>query len=336
MRRNELIKSLTVVKNAVVSTGIDSLFNEIRTKQPAERIVESPIALSAYSNFIMAYTNFNPIEKQILSSFELDILHDINFWSRLMDKGSDEIGLLFSVRTNSQALSNAIDKIIPLLSRTSDFIETSVDGVNSEGVTKKIELKTLTFIIKEDKNVDISIDNLLEILNSIKSIFEVICRVHSIDRTELFIGSIDSGSDKSIDIIGIAEAVNKSSAFIMECWDRFRFRKEQKLDKSFKTMTEGLSVIDKIQSSVDSNSISVEEAEKLKRSVIKSMDTLIGNGVYTPEAESRAIPLPSQIPVERRLMIEYQDPDTPRKIVAKKNVPAKVEKRARPAVKPKA
>lgn len=114
-----------------------------------------------------------------------------------------------------------------------------------------------------------------------------------------------SGSDKSIDFIGLAAAIDKLSNAILQSWDRVRFAKSAKTSASIKTASEGILLISQIATATEHGAMTPEEAEKMRRTVIKSIDDLFANGVYTKAMETVPPFQPDQLIVERRKLITH-------------------------------
>jgi ABC-type cobalamin transport system ATPase subunit len=111
----------------------------------------------------------------------------------------------------------------------------------------------------------------------------------------LIIGSMDSGSEKSFDVIAVASAISKLSSFLLECWNRIRFHSAEKAEKNIKTVSEGLDVIAKIEQNLEKRSIGEAEAARLKKVVLKYVNNLFNNGVYTPEMELIVVVKPKPV-----------------------------------------
>jgi hypothetical protein len=93
-----------------------------------------------------------------------------------------------------------------------------------------------------------------------------------------------TGSEKSLDVIGVASAISEASSFLLECWNRVRFHSVEKAEKNLKTFSLGLEVIEKINQNLKHGSINETEAEELKRDVMELI----------------VVPKPSRLLTERR------------------------------------
>jgi hypothetical protein len=130
--------------------------------------------------------------------------------------------------------------------------------------------------------------------------------------SDLIVAAFDSGSDKSLDLIGAAAAVEKLSAFLLEAWDRIRFARTTKLRASIKAASDGLTLLNELKVAQEKGTVTAEEAEKLKRVLLKSVDDLFLKGVYTDEMEE-SVPLqPSAIEFQRtKLITHFVEPNAP-------------------------
>src|SRR5262249_11832732 len=151
-------------------------------------------------------------------------------------------------------------KLVQLLQRETDRFAIAI-----KAETKQIEAQKITLLIREDRTPNLTTRQLAHIIEAIDELYATITKVYHIQQSELVVGSLDSGSDKSLDVIGIAKAIEKLSALLLESWDRVRYKSGTLLHVNAKAALEGLSVIGEIQSLHERNAITDEEAEKLKR-----------------------------------------------------------------------
>jgi hypothetical protein len=201
----------------------------------------------------------------------------------------------------------AAPSLVNILARAGDEAPSKDHKAQLDGKSKT------TFLVKDKDVPDLSLRHLSTILNDVETLYHAIAKIYGIEGGELVVGSMDSGSEKSFDVIGVAAAISKLSSFLLECWNRIRFHSAEKAEKNIKTVSEGLDVLEKINQNLEKRSIDEAEAVRLKKVVLKCVNNLFGNGVYTPEMELVVIVKPSQLPVDRRKMIPYirnsEDPD---------------------------
>jgi hypothetical protein len=172
-------------------------------------------------------------------------------------------------------------KVLHLLARPGGPKPVVVTERGKKGKPKLIPTETVTFFIRESETPNLSADQFAHILNAAQNLYSVILKVHNLEPTDLVVGALDSGSDKSIDIIGVAAAIAKLSELLLQSWDRVRFGRSAKTSASIKTASDGLTLLTQLAAAVGTGAISNSEGEKLRRTVIRSIDDLFANGAYT-------------------------------------------------------
>lgn len=312
MRRDNLIKSLLGVSQALIESGAQDIFMYlVRTGGSGK---ESPYpakfyndALRGYSKFMLHYANFSVEEKLVLKEFGLEILALSETW--LTGKTPD------GKKTFTYLIRMTIDSIaitIRLLQRETDKREIVVDAVENNKA-KSFDTKKLTFIIPEGEVPSLTLKELSLITSDIESIFQAIIKLEGAGPSELVVAALDSGSEKSIDVAGIASAIDKLSGFLLEAWDRIRFARSSKVRVSIKAASEGLTLLNELSAAREKGSISPEEAEKLKRVVLKGVDELFSKGVYTKEMQESVPVRPNQLEYQRtKLITHYKESSEPK------------------------
>jgi len=212
-----------------------------------------------------------------------------------------------------------IPPLLELLRRTSETDEIILEEPAKKGKSKTISTARLTFLVREPNAPNLTVNQFAEILEAIQSLYNIILKVNELENSELVVGSLDSGSDKSIDIIGVASGIAKLSDLLLQSWDRVRFARSAKTAASIKTASDGLTLLTQVNTAAEKGAITAEEAEKLRRTVIKSIDDLFHNGVYTRTMEESRPIQPSQLPVERRKLITHFSGDHPKTVTTEES-----------------
>jgi hypothetical protein len=121
------------------------------------------------------------------------------------------------------------------MERTSD---TSKVVLESSGQDKSTEIKTskVTLLIREESSPTLTVEQLSAILTAVRQLNDAIAKIYQFENNAFVVGSIESGSDKSIDLIGAAGAAAKLKELILESWDRIRYSKPMKLSANLKAL----------------------------------------------------------------------------------------------------
>jgi hypothetical protein len=149
------------------------------------------------------------------------------------------------------------------------------------------------------------------IIDEIENLFQAIAKVVGGASSDLIVSALDSGSEKSIEVAGVAAVIDRMSAFLTEAWNSIRFPRSSKTRANIKAASESLTFINDISSACTNGALSPEEAEKLKRIALKSVEGLFAMGVYTPEMQETIPPRPNQVEFQRTKLISHYKESSP-------------------------
>lgn len=307
MRRDEFIGAFYRLKNALKDSQLDKLLSLGRSQRDASSKVLSAV-LGSYAKFMTHYARFTELEKKLMEAFQLTPIIDPEFWYEYVGSSESKGPMAAAVhaRWGTILISEYIPPIIGLLEQTKEVEPIIVTEGSKKGKQKSVAMQKVTFLIRESDTPNLSVEQFSSVLNAIQNLYNVILKIDNLGHADLVVGALDSGSDKSIDIIGVAAAIAKLSDLLLQSWDRIRFGQSTKMSASIKTASDGLTLLTQIASAVTAGTLSATEGEKLRRTVVKSVDELFSNGVYTEEMEGNVPIPPSQLPVERRKLIAHR------------------------------
>lgn len=320
MRRSEIIRgSIRVIEAVTKSRLPDVLELALRGARSKEKGLSDNIIqeiLKFHEQFVTMSNDFGTIERRIFRIFGLEPIFDADFWALVIagaTSSAESHQLVSRVRRSAWWVREFLPRMIELIQREADRRPISIHTEKKEIVGEK-----MTLFIREQEAPNLTTKQFVQIMEAIDELYAIITKVYHIEHSELVVGSLDSGSDKSLDVIGIAKAVEKLSALFLECWDRIRYRHGTLLHANSRAALEGLSVISEIQALQAKKAISDEEAEALTRGIVRNMQTLFKSGVYTSKMEEQRPISPSEIPVERKKLITYSPPEKGQGSIGKK------------------
>ncbi len=224
------------------------------------------------------------------------------FWNSIVLGNQTGRGETMLVRRGVGFLDDFAPKFGALLVRTSEQQELVLDQNEDR---KASETNRLTFLVREPSAPSLTIKAFAEILTSLDTLYSVVLKINGLDATELVVGALDAGSDKSFDVIGVAGAITKLSDLLLQAWDKVRFARALKTTSNFKAALEGLTFLEHLKHTAENGGVSAEEAEKLRRTAVNCISNLFSAGVYTFQMETQPVVKPSQLPVERRKQITH-------------------------------
>jgi hypothetical protein len=231
-----------------------------------------------------------------MDAFGLMKVTEPKFWRSFISADEKNRSETVRARWGTMLIDEYMPPILNLLRSGEETAPIVVREGGKKGKQKSIPTRKITFLIRESDIPNLSVEQFGHILDAVQNLYNAILKVHNLGQAELVVGSLDSGSDKSIDIIGVASAIAKLSDLLLQSWDRVRFGRSAKLSTSIKTASDGITLLAQISAAVTAGTISAAEGEKLRRTVVKNIDELFSNGVYTKEMEADVPILPKPTP----------------------------------------
>lgn len=304
MRRDTLLTALANVKAALEASSAHQVLSYLGSRSKSEDTLSPSFvtsALSGYAQFMIAYNEFGNEEKKILEDFGFLELKEASTWITPTRPEPRKPTVSARIRYYLETA----EPFFKLLTRQADIKEIIVQDTKTR---KPIQTKKLTFIIREQESPTLTLSDFSSIISDIENAFQTILKINSDPPSDLIILALDSGSDKSIDVAGIAGAVEKFSNFLLEVWDRVRFARANKVRASIKTASDGLTLLNELRAAQEKGALSAEEAEKLKRVLLKSVDDLFAKGVYTREMQDNVPLRPNEVEYHRvKQITHYSD-----------------------------
>lgn len=144
-----------------------------------------------------------------------------------------------------------------------------------------------TFTLPENEGDYSSPARATYLLEGVSLIYEAISETHGKEGNDLAFLSCDSGSDKVFDFAGSGEIVKEIRLLFIEVWDRIVFYKQRSHQLSADAISNSLPLIEKISHMERDGVLVAEQAEILKRKLLKGIDKIIDSGAITPEMENR-------------------------------------------------
>jgi len=305
MRRAELTGAVRDIVSLIARAQVRSLLRSIMYERPNSQSESGTDwgkqVLTSFSELQMAHARFGPIHHQIISILGISAIFETVFWVPFLGKSPEvrpeRSTELFRTLEGIDVTEDYLPKFLTLLDRETDVVK-KVSLEAGAGERRDDDASLLTIYFRDPSGGALTASQMAGAVASISSIYEVIRDLYKYQQSDLVVGSLDSGSDKSIDFIGVADAIHKISGLILACWDRVRDGRSLKLAANSRAALEGLEVLEKIDALAAKGTLSAEQAEKSKRGLLRDIDALFQSGVYTSDMAAPqergldALPLP--------------------------------------------
>jgi hypothetical protein len=301
MRRDELIEAARNLLGALKASNMTQTV--LSATRPNTRDgVASGLLFAAYANFMTNYSSFGENEKTLMKLFHIEPITSTSLWEKLV---KPEGNVAIQVRRGLTFLEEFLPTVISMLERESDRNNATFEDPSDP--SRLVESERIRFFVRDPGLPTLTLQHFAGILRSIGELHSSIETVEQYKHTELIVASLDSGSDKEFDLLGIASSVKKLSETLLEVWNRIQAAKATKAKVNYASACEGIAVLVKLNAAEKSNAIPREQAESIRRTIVGSINELFENGVYTAEMENQNIPVPSALPIDRRKLLTHQD-----------------------------
>lgn len=290
MRREELIDSAEKVLKAAKETNIhESIRSLLRPTSASENKIDPVSVVESLQKFSIISSNFSPTEHKILEILEITEINSPKVWAKILASSDKVIAreAIYNIYHGLNNLENYLPKILNLIKR--DY-EKQV-----EGKTKVVSTENIVRVILPEDNLVSSPERLSNVLESISSFYEVYSIIYEVNKNELGVISLDSGSDKSFDFIGAAKVMESVRKLIIDLWDRVVFYRERKVLERLELIAKSLPIIDKIGQLEQDGKLGREQCEILRRLVATGATKFISAGAVLPEFSQYATQNPRQL-----------------------------------------
>lgn len=282
MRRIDILKSISNVQNLLKNTGMYELISELVAH---ENKISPATIIGKAQDFYKFYSELNNDEKRIITILGLDDLHNANFWAKTLPNGerNSKMEVTYPIYSSLNFVQDNLGKLIDIFKQdNSPYIINERNQVIPRIDNDKD--KILTVILPENiDNVLSKPDRLIKVLSSIDVLYKVVSEINGYDGNDLSVLSIDSGSDKSFDFIGIAKAVDAVKELIINLWDKVVFYREKKLHERMELISKSIPLVTTINDLEKDKKLIPEQAELFRRDVLNGINDFLSAGAVLPE-----------------------------------------------------
>ena len=294
MRRIELEHAIRALQAALNESGLLEIVTKPEQRKEDRNIQD---VLSAMRSYAVHESRFDATTRTLAKIMDLSELGEVEMWLGLI-RGDDPV--LYMLRARLIFANEYLPKITALLKQKdlTDFLAAQT------GPKDESNYGTLRVIVLEESAQFSRPERLIQVLEAVTSLHDSCSRIQGVSSDQLTVLSCDSGSDKSFDFLGIAKIVEQIKEIIIALWERVAFFKERKLQAQVEALSETLPVLSTVTDMVNSNKLSKEEAEIVRRGILNGCKKFIAAGAIIPEIEEHSVHNPRVLMApERKLLM---------------------------------
>ena len=244
--------------------------------------------------------NSDPAASKILKSLKIDAIYETSRLGKLLST--------FSTVGQAQGIWNTP----PNFAEFFIFLELLRSLANLEGTcsqlldAEKIGAPASHDGILELQVIDydgagISPNRIALLVSSVVKLHTDLARIHGITGDRLRFAYFDSGSDLLVALQCAKAIIESMKSLLAEWWKYIRFRSYESFEKKMDAISKSLSVMESVQTAVESKVIDEETANILKTRVLIEVDNLIGIGATLP------LPVGTEKIDERKLLTDQRN-----------------------------
>ena len=258
------------------TAGVMKMFEEgmETAHRPGKEDNRTWFSLGVFQKYSVLTATYGEVERKVADIIGIAPLLTSDFWSELSREQNPEI--LFSMRRHLFFAQNELPKILALLQQDHTTV---MKGDDASRPREYREKEMITFVLPEDEKVFSSPARLIAALDSIVSMYSVFAALENHPESDLILLALDSGSDKSFDLLGLAKVMEEVRKLIIAIWDRRVFYRHAQVSQCIALIAESLPVLERIEELKQKKVIGPEQAELLKRKAIHGATQFLESGV---------------------------------------------------------
>lgn len=297
MLRNELIEAVRQVTTALRETELGDLLDVSSRRSSRENALPQDLLrslLSALKAYSLRAQNFNNAARHLTKIMEIDRLEDPRVWAEILAPAGNDKNIPISFRL-TRAISftlQQLPKIIALLERD-QIISARKPGGDDGNNAESLNVISLV-VVENDEHVS-TVQRIVTALHSVELIYNACAVINNREVEKLSLITCDSGSDKIFDLVGASDIIVCVKELISEMYGNIVYFRERKLQMKQELAMRNISLLEKVHTLQETNTIGPEQAEVLKRQLVQGISGLIDTGVITTEIQARTQINPRQL-----------------------------------------
>ena len=273
MRRKLLIETITKIQDAITDTELlERLHVRIVTlKKTGKKVHNIGDLLAALNQFSIRMSKLTDAEREVLTLLDLHHLNEPKNWPKLIS--TDRPELLKSVFSNLRRLRSSLQyfrRVLALGHEELNFIE----GDN----------ETISILVLPDDQGQDTPEKIANILTSVQELYQSFATIEHIENVEpLTIIGMDSGNEKSIELQGNSELLEKMKELLYALWMQVLPSHNQYLSDQLKLILKSLPILERVDELATLGKLDKENAALVKRQLLNSLEQIIRSNTIIEE-----------------------------------------------------
>lgn len=284
MRRDTLIKALERVRSDLIACELNSIFQGLMEgrRENKERSIPSGL-FSAYQEYIRRTSAYDSNHLYILSVFDLNDLLNPDWWHRVVVE-PDALQHYWPIR---QSISFVIDQAPKLITMISQKGVEEALKEKSLSQVEKSNFEPFSIVLIEDDEENSKPERIIQCLDAVDKIYKTLAEIRGLSSESLVILACDSGSDKSFDFLGVADLVREIRKCFAGLFNYRLLNRQVQTSANIALLSQALPIVAEIDELRKAGSLTDEQAERLRHTLLKSASQFLECGAITSDMENQ-------------------------------------------------
>ena len=231
--------------------------------------------------YVAKVSTYNEVEKNVYGILGLSMLADPMFWQ-------DQIKQFEPATAYDawQKMRRANEVIVPIL----NLLDRDYENITKNESFPGQDVQVQTVILTDEGGHLSSPIRIVELITAVEQIYAVIAEADGVRDAALAIVGMDSGSEKSLDFLGLARLMHELRETVQMVYNMITFHKQNVTIRNLQVAGETLAVVGKIAKLENAKSISEEDAKRMKQRLFAGLEKFAATGAYTREMNMPHLP----------------------------------------------
>ncbi|MFC3229908.1 hypothetical protein ACFOGJ_21840 [Marinibaculum pumilum] len=295
MRRTEIIAAAEAVDRLLEQTGIAALAAAAAgLAGSGDGMALADRVFDVYGRAAAETGRLTAAERHVLHSFGMQAMLDRDWWrSAMSEAAAGRAGALNALALQIRAFRTARPALQALVAPTT--IAEHVQG----GAEDQAKLDGLMLLLIDDAQHRSTPERLIAALSAVSTFYRVAARLEGHGEADLTVLGLDSGNDKSIELVGLAKVIAAVREIILSVYRRAAAYADLTGQERLQQIKADLPVLH------DLGRLGAEQAEIFRRSLGQAVDDFVAAGTLIPEMLDLAGPAARQVMTpERKLLAQ--------------------------------
>ncbi len=233
--------------------------------------------LISLNNYSIYYARLGEVEKYIIKVMGLEGLEDPKKWAQLIYDPEKTADL--------NHLTRNIENTLLFLPKVTDLIAKTYDR---DQIAKHPDKEILGLLLPEQTGQFSSPERLTNALEAVSLFYRTFAEMQDLSSEDLSIVGMDSGRDKSFELLGTKSVIKEVRKLILAIWNSTLYYRERKFDERIDLVKQSLPVIHQLDEMREDATLGEEQAEIFKRNIHQGTTKFIAAGAIIAEMEKES------------------------------------------------